>query len=709
MKVSHINGVKIYHCSAGKTLPQWFDNVRNVAARKESLRYNEAYRRRIELIHDFHFPTAANTLKISPDGEFILACGTYKPQLKMYELSQLSMKFERHMDAQGVACSFLGDDYRKFAMLREDRFIEFHAQYGLHHKLRVPKFGRDMCYLRNSCDLLVGGASSEIYRLNLFRGEFLAPFSSALKGVNAIAENRIHGLVAAAGEDGKLECFDPRNGKRVAYLRVAESLARVDARAANDVKEGKGISAVAFGSALTMGVGTSSGHVLLYDLRAPAPLTCRDHRYGMPIKRLIFQQGKGGEERLLSADSKVIKIWHGENKKNKLLTSIEPPADLNDFVVYKDSGMVLAACEAHRMHTWYVPAMGAAPKWCYYLDTLTEELEESRETTVYEDYKFVTREQLEQWGVADLIGTEALRPYMHGFFIDVKLYKRIQSVADPYAYERFYQEKLRKKIEETRASRINITSQLPKVNRKLAKAILQHRSQRLAKKEAKKDGGGDDGNDNNDDDQKASPNGKLVTDLRFKALFEDEDFEIDETSEHYSRLNPHRYAAAVKRAEADEDEGMVDGGNSDADSDEDLRIGALSMLGKAEENAMEMEHQQDDDSSSDNYDDEDNVPPPTTTMFNAPSGYSARHLLERKASTQQQQQELSELTLEQRLRLHADSNNYGDSDYKSSTQNKRASTHKAKIDSEHRLGRKNKGKCGGRKKGGGFKKGKRRR
>mmetsp|Transcript_4154 Transcript_4154/g.6594 ORF Transcript_4154/g.6594 Transcript_4154/m.6594 type:complete len:155 (+) Transcript_4154:353-817(+) len=154
---------------------------------------------------------------------------------------------------------------------------------------------------------------------------------------------------------------------------------------------------------------------------------------------------------------------------------------------------------------------------------------------------------------------------------------------------------------------------------------------------------------------------------------------------------------------------MVDGGNSDADSDEDLRIGALSMLGKAEENAMEMEHQQDDDSSSDNYDDEDNVPPPTTTMFNAPSGYSARHLLERKASTQQQQQELSELTLEQRLRLHADSNNYGDSDYKSSTQNKRASTHIAKVDSEHRLGRKNKGKGGGRKKGGGFKKGKRRR
>ena len=48
-------------------------------------------------------------------------------------------------------------------------------------------------YLRSSCNLLVGGASSEIYRLNLFRDKFLFPLHSACNGINAISENPVHG------------------------------------------------------------------------------------------------------------------------------------------------------------------------------------------------------------------------------------------------------------------------------------------------------------------------------------------------------------------------------------------------------------------------------------------------------------------------------------------------------------------------------------
>ncbi len=43
--------------------------------------------------------------------------------------------------------------------------------------------------------------------------------------------------------------------------------------------------------------------------------------------------------------------------------------------------------------------MGPAPKWAAYLDNVTEELKEEETTAVYDDYKFVTRAELDAMGV----------------------------------------------------------------------------------------------------------------------------------------------------------------------------------------------------------------------------------------------------------------------------------------------------------------------
>ena len=40
---------------------------------------------------------------------------------------------------------------------QNDRYIEFHSQYGRYHRLRIPKYGRDMAYHAASCDLYVAG------------------------------------------------------------------------------------------------------------------------------------------------------------------------------------------------------------------------------------------------------------------------------------------------------------------------------------------------------------------------------------------------------------------------------------------------------------------------------------------------------------------------------------------------------------------------
>jgi ribosome biogenesis protein ENP2 len=60
---------------------------------------------------------------------------------------------------------------------------------------------------------------------------------------------------------------------------------------------------------LQFAVGTTSGHVLLYDLRRPTPLLIKDHQYGFPIKNITFHSS----ERVISSDSKIVKIWDKNN------------------------------------------------------------------------------------------------------------------------------------------------------------------------------------------------------------------------------------------------------------------------------------------------------------------------------------------------------------------------------------------------------------
>lgn len=57
--------------------------------------------------------------------------------------------------------------------------------------------------------------------------------------------------------------------------------------------------------------------------------------------------------------------------------------------------------------------------------TFQEEMEENAETIIYENYKFLTKEELERLNLTNLIGTNLLKAYMHGFFIDYGFYKKV--------------------------------------------------------------------------------------------------------------------------------------------------------------------------------------------------------------------------------------------------------------------------------------------
>jgi len=58
-------------------------------------------------------PGVSTTVRISPDNQYIVATGTYKPRVKCYDVNNLAMKFERCLDADVVTFEILSEDYSK--------------------------------------------------------------------------------------------------------------------------------------------------------------------------------------------------------------------------------------------------------------------------------------------------------------------------------------------------------------------------------------------------------------------------------------------------------------------------------------------------------------------------------------------------------------------------------------------------------------------
>lgn len=549
MKVANFNDCKVYNLSSGKTMPQWLSE-----SKKRALLKDDEYRKRLELIQDFEMSVASQCIKMTPDGEHIIVTGTYPPVVRCYTLSDLSLKFQRGLSCEVVAFETLSQDFGKLVFLQRDRYLNFHAPYGTHYNIRVPKFGRDLTYNWNNCDLYVAGSGDEVYRLNLEHGQFKEPFHLGFEGCNKLHINPVHNLLGCGGENASCEFFDPRTRKSVSSLIVADSTS-------------VSVTALKFDTdGLTLGVGTSNGNCILYDIRSNKPLYTKEHQYGLPIIDINFHNAS---RHVISTDKKIVKIWEREEAtRGKILTNIETPADINNILVVEDkkgsSGLLMMAGEQTRVMTYFVPNLGHAPRWCSFLESLTEELEENASQNVYEDYKFITHKEVDELGATALVGTPLLRGYMHGFFIEMKLYNRLRAVSKPFEYEEYRLQKIKQKIEEKRQSRITPRKRLPKVNKELAKKLIG------------KDGDPD-----------------SMVDDRFAELFKREEFQQDETSDEFKLRKP---TVSGRKPRGDDDD----------DDDENYNLHRDDPADVEEKNDDNDEYEDIDDNCGDEGDDDGN-------------------------------------------------------------------------------------------------------
>ena len=276
----------------------------------------------------------------------------------------------------------------------------------------------------------------------------------------------------------------------------------------------------------------------------------------------------------------------------------------------------MTANEGIQMSTFYIPQLGPAPRWATFLENITEEMEDQTTRSVYEDYKFIERSELKTYvalhfydilflnschvcrlGLDHLIGTPALKPYMHGYFLSLKLYDTARIIANPFAYEEHREKMIRDKMDKMAETRIRSKKEPGvKVNKALAEKVLrdaEKAKQRAERKTKRKtaaelmdvdEDGGDDENAEEENEEPSRPN--LLSDPRFAKVFEDPAFAIDENSREYALLNPSsvaqnsgsRQKTAVEEEEvsgksssdglagSDDDESKDDGSDMSSDS-----------------------------------------------------------------------------------------------------------------------------------------------
>jgi ribosome biogenesis protein ENP2 len=179
--------------------------------------------------------------------------------------------------------------------------------------------------------------------------------------------------------------------------------------------------------------------------------------------------------------------------------------------------MIFAPVEKEKIGTFFIPELGHAPKWCAFLENLTEELEESNASTVYDDFKFVTAADLEKLNASHLIGTPILKAYMHGYFMELGAYQKLKRLADPFAMEKFKQEQIEKRLQKQR-ERIQVVKKPANPNVKVNQQFVDNL---LIQHEKNK---------------KSADVKKMLSDDRFKSMFEDKEFARDVDGAKVSNL-----------------------------------------------------------------------------------------------------------------------------------------------------------------------------
>jgi ribosome biogenesis protein ENP2 len=97
-----ISDIKVYTVngpSTSSSLPDWITKKTGKSKKHQN---RERVQTNLQLIQDFTFPQTGTKIRTTRDGHHAIGIGTYKPQMRCWDVNQLTLKFERVTDSEGI-------------------------------------------------------------------------------------------------------------------------------------------------------------------------------------------------------------------------------------------------------------------------------------------------------------------------------------------------------------------------------------------------------------------------------------------------------------------------------------------------------------------------------------------------------------------------------------------------------------------------------
>lgn len=148
-------------------------------------------------------------------------------------------------------------------------------------------------------------------------------------------------------------------------------------------------------------------------------------------------------------------------------------------------------------------------------------------------------------GLDHLIGTPTIKPYMHGYFLSLRLYDAARIIANPFAYAEHREKAIRDKMDKLAENRIRAPKDAPKVNKALAERVRKAEEREERRREKKRAIAVQTGEadvvaeeEEEVEEQEGAKQTNLLNDPRFQDLFVNPEYEVDTASREFGMLNP---------------------------------------------------------------------------------------------------------------------------------------------------------------------------
>lgn len=73
---------------------------------------------------------------------------------------------------------------------------------------------------------------------------------------------------------------------------------------------------------------------------------------------------------------------------------------------------------------------------------------------VYDEYKFVSKQEVYELGCENLINTKMLKEYMHGYLMHLRLYNKLKAKVDAVDYQSKVQTQVEKDLNKSLPTRV---------------------------------------------------------------------------------------------------------------------------------------------------------------------------------------------------------------------------------------------------------------